>query len=170
MVVEGATTRAVVGGVDVADYTADATHLYFIVSTGVFDSAIARAPLADLEAVEMLVQNAGAEQLALLGDDIYWPSGASLKRAPKTGGTAETVGGPLTTGTTSTALAHADSGAVYLWTYGEDEDSLWVHKTGAAEPTLMARLQNNFFNQPVVTSSASKVYVARPYAIFELTQ
>jgi hypothetical protein len=32
----------------------------------------------------------------------------------------------------------------------------------------MARMAHNFFNAPAVAGTASKLYVARPYAIFEL--
>lgn len=171
MQVEGTTTRPVLGDAKVVDYTADATHLYFIASTGVFSAALARAPLSNLEAVETLVQSADAEQLALLGNDLYWLSGTTLMRAPKAGGTGTAVGGPLgAAGGTPGAIAHVDSAAVYLWTYGKDEDSLWAYKPGAAQPALLARLQHNFFDQPVVTSTATKLYVTRPYGIFELSK
>jgi hypothetical protein len=169
ILVENAAGRVILAGTDILDYAVDATHIFYLASTGgLAAGSIGRAPLSDPDAVETVVSSAGsAEQLALLGDDLYWLSGSSLMRAPKAGGMGESV---LVLDEQQSVVAHSDAGAVYLWSYGSDEDRLWRVQAGATQASLLARLQNAFFDDPAMTSSDSHVYVSRPSAIFEIAK
>jgi hypothetical protein len=86
-------------------------------------------------------------------------------RAPKSGGAGASVGSLVSE---QAQIVHSDANAVYVWTYGKDEDLLWRFRLGATAPAVFARFQNNLYGDAVVTGTATHLYVWRPLAILQV--
>ncbi len=168
MRVEGASAVPVLSGADILDFASDGAHVYYVESTGVLSSSINRAPVGALDTTELLVADAGnAEEIAVLGDRVYWLSSSTLYRAPKSGGTAELA----FSFDGIASIGASDATALYIVTHLDDATRLWRFAAQASAPVQLARVSNGGgLDLPAVATDASYVYVSPPGAILRVSK
>jgi hypothetical protein len=165
----GTGATPVLNGTEIHDYAADATHLYYLEGTGTLATAIGRASLATLETVETLVANAGSfsEEMALLGDRVYWLDDGSLRSVPKAGGTPE----PVHKFADISSIGHADEAALYVVERTEELTHVYRQAgTGSAPVRLASVLNGVGLNLPGVTTDATHAYVSARGAVLRVTK